>query len=634
MSRHRKKHEPGLNPEENLSELKDAAVKDETGRPTYSSVLGEILLYGIHFIFFYFWLVPKIGGQVAAKCEGYWVCARFIKPTGLGYKTDTADTQWRELRRSLPILWITMIGITVAHYLFLGFWSLKSSKSGSGATASAWFRLIVGLVFLSVQHGRHALVVLLISYLGYRVAKWQREYGAKTGLATWCFALFVLLFKESYRLLHLPQLRFLRPVFDHDRYGGMYSWRLPANFLVLRIISFSMDYHWAGKYWDDVEQMQRKRSQSSPGMGSLPRSISRGGSSASLNASPSLSSLASTDKLCDAAAAGAGAVAVGGDASSSTKERNGGSGVKATKAEDGQASLQIASAAETHRPLSQYNFVNYLSYTLYAPLYIAGPIISFNAFVENTHNRQRAEDPLLYGIRWLICLALMEFLTNRFPFFAVVQSGLFPYLSPAELAITAYMTLKMMWLKFLIVWRFFRLWALADGTLPPENMLRCMSNNCSLETFWRAWHSSFNKWIVRYMYKPLGGRDSRMWSVWPIFLFVAIWHDIEMKLLVWGLLNALFYVIEVLAKRLASKMRALPSSVFRLICILSGATYILVLIGVNLIGYSVGVGGVGSILLKLQSWEGFRMLVASYYFLSLTVGLMRLLQRLGFSKPL
>lgn len=49
----------------------------------------------------------------------------------------------------------------------------------------------------------------------------------------------------------------------------------------------------------------------------------------------------------------------------------------------------------------------------------------------------------------------------------------------------------------------------------------------------------------RYMYVPLGGRDRGWLNVWPIFLFVAVWHDIEPKLMLWGALNAGFYVIEV-----------------------------------------------------------------------------------------
>ena len=45
----------------------------------------------------------------------------------------------------------------------------------------------------------------------------------------------------------------------------------------------------------------------------------------------------------------------------------------------------------------------------------------------------------------------------------------------------------------------------ADGVLVHENMKRCMSNNCTLTGFWRNWHCSFNRWLVRYVYVPLGG---------------------------------------------------------------------------------------------------------------------------------
>lgn len=51
--------------------------------------------------------------------------------------------------------------------------------------------------------------------------------------------------------------------------------------------------------------------------------------------------------------------------------------------------------------------------------------------------------------------------------------------------------------QLLIPWRFFRLWSLLDGLDPPENMVRCMANNYSTLGFWRAWHRSYNLWVVR-----------------------------------------------------------------------------------------------------------------------------------------
>lgn len=35
--------------------------------------------------------------------------------------------------------------------------------------------------------------------------------------------------------------------------------------------------------------------------------------------------------------------------------------------------------------------------------------------------------------------------------------------------------------QFLVIWRFFRMWALADGVQVPENMMRCICNNCDIE---------------------------------------------------------------------------------------------------------------------------------------------------------
>ncbi len=36
-------------------------------------------------------------------------------------------------------------------------------------------------------------------------------------------------------------------------------------------------------------------------------------------------------------------------------------------------------------------------------------------------------------------------------------------------------------LQFLVIWRFFRMWALVDGIQVPENMLRCICNNYDIE---------------------------------------------------------------------------------------------------------------------------------------------------------
>jgi D-alanyl-lipoteichoic acid acyltransferase DltB (MBOAT superfamily) len=65
-----------------------------------------------------------------------------------------------------------------------------------------------------------------------------------------------------------------------------------------------------------------------------------------------------------------------------------------------------------------------------------------------------------------------------------------------------------------------------------------------LQGFWRNWHASFNLWLVRYMYVPLGGSAWRAANVWPIFTFVALWHDLEWRLLAWAWLSSLLLAPE------------------------------------------------------------------------------------------
>lgn len=69
--------------------------------------------------------------------------------------------------------------------------------------------------------------------------------------------------------------------------------------------------------------------------------------------------------------------------------------------------------------------------------------------------------------------------------------------TPSELAMLGFWNLIVVWLKLLLPWRFFRAWSLLDGVDAPENMVRCMANNYSALGFWRAWHRSYNLWIVR-----------------------------------------------------------------------------------------------------------------------------------------
>lgn len=102
-----------------------------------------------------------------------------------------------------------------------------------------------------------------------------------------------------------------------------------------------------------------------------------------------------------------------------------------------------------------------------------------------------------------------------------------------------------MWMKFLIIWRFFRLFSVIDGIDTHENMPRCISMISHPSVLWRSWHASFNQWTVRYIYIPLGGRRFQWATAWLIFFYVAMWHDIDIRWLAWGVFNCAVLFLEV-----------------------------------------------------------------------------------------
>eukprot|EP01102_Stenamoeba_stenopodia_P000799 TRINITY_DN1074_c0_g1_i1.p1 TRINITY_DN1074_c0_g1~~TRINITY_DN1074_c0_g1_i1.p1 ORF type:complete len:541 (-),score=87.36 TRINITY_DN1074_c0_g1_i1:23-1645(-) len=213
---------------------------------------------------------------------------------------------------------------------------------------------------------------------------------------------------------------------------------------------------------------------------------------------------------------------------------------------------------ETPLRESDYDAVSYLAHALYPPLYLAGPIVSFNAFVSQVISPQDTysiKEIAVLLIRVVLYTIGLEIFLHFCYYHAVLTFGAWRRLPPIEVAITGYLVLNFMYTKFLIIWRFFRAMALFDGIESPENMNRCVNNNFTFVGFWRSWHGSFNKWTIRYMYVPLGGWKTRTYSLWLIFFFIGLWHDLWWKWVAWALLNCLFFSLEIIIMTLAASER-------------------------------------------------------------------------------
>ncbi|RCI07976.1 hypothetical protein L249_7819, partial [Ophiocordyceps polyrhachis-furcata BCC 54312] len=525
----------------------------------------EFAFYWLVFAFavpYMFWTAYDVSRPSDPRFSNY---QRYLSEGWIpGRMVDVSDSQYHTFRQNVPY----MMGFLICHPLLRVAWNAAHRGKpgwGSGGAARLFLRAsfdyYFAILFLVILHGISALKVLVILHINFRVAKGlPRRF---VPAATWILNISILFANEMFKGYRLqPMAARLAPAGSSlahwagwlDGYGGLMArWEVLFNISVLRLISFNMDYYWSmdGRYADAIEKKQLDRS-----------------------------SLSERDRVL-------------------------------TGAEPGD-----------------FNFRNYVAYAVYAPLYLAGPILTFNDYVAQSRHRAASIElnrTVRYGVRFLLALLAMEIVLHFDYVGAIAKAGpKWSTYTAAQLSLLSLFNLHIIWLKLLLPWRLFRLWALVDGIDPPENMVRCVSNNYSTQLFWRAWHRSYNRWLIRYLYVPLVGHSSKSsssgkWSsvarsvatYLAVFTFVALWHDIKLRLLIWGWLIVFFMVPEWTAAWLFPRRQweGRPTA-YRMLCGVGGVINVLLMMAANLVGFAVGLDGLQSIVSGIfADWSGFIFLI-------------------------
>ena len=255
---------------------------------------------------------------------------------------------------------------------------------------------------------------------------------------------------------------------------------------------------------------------------------------------------------------------------------------------------------------SDFSFVNLLIYIFYPPFYFSGPTIMYHSFIfqvnnykRNKHNEFCYKKKILYCIRCICIFITLEIfnhyiyvnaiMTNKYNSWAFEEyrknNNYFNYV------FLAFNNLVFIFLKFALIWTNARFWGWVDGIYSEENMNRCIYNNYSFEGFWRQWHRSYNMWVIRYMYIPLGGAKKKLFNTFIIFSFVALWHDLKFNLLLWAWCIYISLIPEIIVKNyFAKEKRQYLNNYmwFRYLRAWICSIVIILMITANLIGFGIG----------------------------------------------
>ena len=498
-----------------------------------------------------------------------------------GRRNDLSDDQWRTFRDNLPLLAAAAVATSAL--------SRAMRRVARGARDAGKilipFHVVYGAAFAFFLHGFGALWPACLCLAHYALCRAAAGWPKIGPILVWGFAVaalarvqfrahewtFASLADATSPMLSRAARQRIAALDAPRNRGSSPRWWIHYNLLTLRMISFGMDLHW---------------------------------------------------------------------------RRSGGGHTKARRRSPCRS---IRTSTSRPRREVRYSLGEYLAYVTYPPLYLAGPTCTFNAFASQLRRplmcaSLRPRSVARYaGAKFAGVLLILEVWTHTVYANAMCKSrvwqwgggggrGEYGAYGPFEVGVLSLMVLNFMWLKFTVVWRFFRLWALASGVEVPENMLRCINNNATILGFWKGWHASYNRWLVRYIYVPLGGARYRLLNVWAVFGFVGAWHDkVAWHLIHWAWIFALFLAPEMAVRAVGAKYYQTPEArsklTYKLARAACGGAMIHVLIAGNMVGYVVGADGLSQLGRLYADDVG-----SALRFFAMTMAMMSAAAHLGFEQ--
>lgn len=196
---------------------------------------------------------------------------------------------------------------------------------------------------------------------------------------------------------------------------------------------------------------------------------------------------------------------------------------------------------------AERNFIDYAVFVSFFPLLVAGPIERATHLLPQIKQKRTFDYPtavdglkqILWGLFKKIviadtCARYVDYYYTYTSYF----SGLLLVLAAVAFAIQIYCDFSGYSDIAIGTARLFGIQLLRNFAYPYFSR--------SIAEFWRRWHLSLTTWFRDYLYIPLGGSKGGIWrkarNVLIIFLVSGFWHGANWTFIIWGALNALFFL--------------------------------------------------------------------------------------------
>ena len=195
----------------------------------------------------------------------------------------------------------------------------------------------------------------------------------------------------------------------------------------------------------------------------------------------------------------------------------------------------------------QKNPISFGAYVALFPQLIAGPIVRYVDVARELENRSHSLEKVSLGLRrFLIGLAKKIILADNFALLMKLfrdssqQSVLFYWMYAIAFTLNIYFDFSGYSDMAIGLGKIFGFQFLENFDYPYMSR--------SIGEFWRRWHMSLGGWFRDYVYIPLGGnRVSKyrwVFNTLVVWMLTGLWHGASWNFVLWGLLYAVFLMIE------------------------------------------------------------------------------------------
>jgi alginate O-acetyltransferase complex protein AlgI len=193
------------------------------------------------------------------------------------------------------------------------------------------------------------------------------------------------------------------------------------------------------------------------------------------------------------------------------------------------------------------NFFFLLLYLIYFPAIFSGPLHRAKYLFEEFQNIEVTDQSLARGLRLILWGLFKNIVIAQRLFILMTQ------LQNSEIGGLYYLLVGLLFFLYLYCnfssfVDFFQGVSAILSIRLKQNFKSRVYFSSSRQEFWQGWHITLNQWFRDYFFFALSGYDKKRRYVDLLllltFLLIALWHEVSTVMVIWGVLNGLWIIVE------------------------------------------------------------------------------------------